>query len=96
VWTSAADSDVTQDRVEIRPRNGTPRTVALPPLQRTGTSGTLTEFARAIRSHSEPETSGRDNLGTIALTAAAVESATLREPVTIYPTGKTTGAAAAI
>jgi len=96
VWTSAADSDVTQDRVEIRPRNGTPRTVALPPLQRTGTSGTLTEFARAIRSHSEPETSGRDNLGTIALMAAAVESATLREPVTIYPTGKTTGAAAAI
>ncbi len=96
VWTSAADSDVTQDRVEIRPRNGTPRTVALPPLQRTGTSGTLTEFARAIRTKSEPETSGRDNLGTIALMAAAVESATLREPVTIYPTGKTTGAAAAI
>ena len=96
VWTSAADSDVTQDRVEIRPRNGTPRTVVLPPLQRTGTSGTLTEFARAIRTKSEPETSGRDNLGTIALMAAAVESATLREPVTIYPTGKTTGAAAAI
>src|SRR2546422_990953 len=96
VWTSAADSDVTQDRVEIRPRNGKARTVALPPLQRTGTSGTLTEFARAIRTRSEPETSGRDNLGTIALTAAAVESATLREPVTIYPTGKTTCAAAAI
>jgi len=96
VWTSAADSDVTQDRVEIRPRNGTPRTVVLPPLQRTGTSGTLTAFARAIRTKSEPETSGRENLGTIALMAAAVESATLREPVTIYPTGKTTGAAAAI
>ena len=96
VWTSAADSDITQDRVEIRPRNGNARTVALPPLQRTGTSGTLTEFARAIRTQSEPETSGRDNLGTIALMAAAVESATLREPVTIYPTEKTTDAAAAV
>jgi len=95
VWTSAADSDVTQDRVEIRPRNGEPRAVALPPVLRTGTSGTLTEFAHAIRSGREPETSGRHNLGTIALMEAAVESATLREPVAIYTTGRATGAAAA-
>lgn len=95
VWTSAADSDVTQDRVEIRPRNGEPRAVALPPVLRTGTSGTLTEFAHAIRSGREPETSGRNNLGTIALMEAAVESATLREPVAIYTTGRATGAAAA-
>jgi len=65
----------------------------LPAVQRTGTSGTLTEFADAIRSGREPETSGRNNIGTIALMAAAVESATLRRPVTIF---ETTGAAAAI
>jgi len=55
----------------------------------------LTEFAHAIRSGREPETSGRNNLGTIALMEAAVESATLREPVAIYTTGRATGAAAA-
>ncbi len=93
VWTSAADSDVTQDRVVLRPRAGRARTLKLPAVQRTGTSGTLTEFADAIRSGREPETSGRNNIGTIALMAAAVESATLRRPVTIF---ETTGAAAAI
>src|SRR5437764_3903387 len=96
VWTSAADSDVKLDKVVVRPRDGKPRTLTLPPVPRTGTWATLTEFAGAVRSGQEPETSGRNNLGTIALTAAVVESATLREPVTMYPAGEETGAAAAI
>jgi len=88
MWTSAADSDITQDRVVVRPRNEEARTITLPPVPRTGTWGTLTEFAAAIRSGREPETSGRNNLGTIALMAAAVESAALREPVAIHRTGE--------
>ncbi len=87
-WTSAADSDVTQDQVVIRPREGEPHTVTLPPVPRTGTWGTLTEFANAIHQGREPETSGRNNLGTIALMAAAVESAARREPVVIYQAGE--------
>ena len=88
VWTSAADSDPTQDKVVVRPRGGEERVVALPPAVRTGTSGTLTEFAAAIESGREPETSGRRNLGTLALMTAAVESAALREPVVIRRTGE--------
>jgi predicted dehydrogenase len=87
-WTSAADSDVTQDRVIVRLRNEEPRVITLPAVPRTGTWGTLAEFAAAIRSGREAETSGRNNLGTIALMAAAVESAALREPVAIHRTGE--------
>ena len=86
VWTSAADSDPTQDRVVVTPRNGEPRVIALPPSPRTGGFGTITEFVTAVQSGREPETSGRHNLGTIALMEAAVESATLRQPVTIHRT----------
>jgi predicted dehydrogenase len=95
-WTSAADSDATQDSIVVRPRGGEPRTVALPAMQRTGGFGTLTEFAAAIRAGREPETSGRHNLGTVALMEAAVESAARREPVMIHRTGETTGLANAM
>src|ERR1700694_744435 len=44
---------------------------------------TLTEFAHAIREGREPECSGHDNLGTIALMSAAVESSDRGTPVTI-------------
>jgi predicted dehydrogenase len=87
-WASAADSDPTQDRVVVRPRGGEERVIALPPAARTGGWGTVTEFAAAIEAGREPETSGRRNLGTIALMAAAVESAALRAPVSIDRTWK--------
>ena len=87
-WTSAADSDATQDKVVVRMRDGETRTVALPEVARTGGFGTLTEFANAIQSNREPETSGRRNLGTIALMEAAVESAARREALPIDRIGK--------
>ena len=87
VWDSR-DDDMAHDRVMIRPRGGRARTLALPPMQRTGGWATLTEFANAVRAGREPETSGRENLGTIAFVAAAVESATVHEPVSIYRTGE--------
>ncbi|HET7421118.1 MAG TPA: Gfo/Idh/MocA family oxidoreductase [Candidatus Dormibacteraeota bacterium] len=88
-WTSAADSDSTQDRVVVRLRGGAERVIALPAASRTGTSASLTEFAAAIAAGREPETSGRQNLGTIALMEAAVESASLRQAVTVHRTGET-------
>lgn len=82
-WTSKDDDGMLRDRVVVRMRNGKTRTLALPEVRRTGPSGTLTEFADAIETGREPETSGRENLGTIALVEAAVESATRHELVAI-------------
>ena len=87
-WSSAADSDPSQDRVVVTPRNGEARVIGLNPSPLTGGFGTISEFIASVRSGREPETSGRHNLGTIALMEAAVESATLREPVTIHRTGE--------
>lgn len=87
-WTSKEDDGMLRDRVVVRMRNGKTRTLTLPEVRWTGPSGTLTEFANAIETGREPETSGRENLGTIALVEAAVESATRRELVTITRPGK--------
>jgi predicted dehydrogenase len=74
-WTSRDEQDgVQEDRVVLRPRRGRPKTLPLSPLARTDRAGTLTEFARALEQGREPETSGRDNLKTLAITLAAVES----------------------
>ncbi len=87
MWDSR-DDDMSHDRVMIRPRGGRARSVLLAPMARIGPWGTLTEFASAVHAGREPETSGRNNLGTIAFVAAAVESATVHEPVSIYRTGE--------
>ena len=82
-WTSRGEDNVLNDRVILRPRGGSPRPMSLPGMSRIDRAGTLTEFASAVRGSREAETSGRDNLGTIAMVAAAVESATRREPVQV-------------
>jgi len=87
-WTSKEEDGMLRDRVVIRSRDGKTRTLTLPEVRWTGPSGTLTEFANAIETGREPETSGRENLGTIALVEAAVESATRRELVPISRPGK--------
>jgi predicted dehydrogenase len=86
-WTSRIDDGMSRDRVVVRSRSGKTRTLSLPEMQRTGGSGTLTEFADAIQAGREPETSGRENLGSLAFTYAAVESATRRELVSISRSG---------
>lgn len=80
-WTSRGEDNVLNDRVIVRPRSGRPRPVPLPPMPRIDRAGTITEFANAVQERREPETSGADNLGTIAMMTAAVESATRREQV---------------
>ena len=88
VFWSNRDDDMSHDRVVIRPRGGRARSAKLPSMARTGPWATITEFAESVRGGREPETSGRHNLGTIAFVAAAVESATVHEPVSIYRTGE--------
>ncbi len=85
-WTNRED-DATHDKVVIRPRSGKARSATLRSVQWTGGWGTLSEFVDAVLSGREPETSGRNNLGTIALMEAAVSSATLHEPVEIAHAG---------
>lgn len=85
-WTNR-DDDATHDKVLIRQRGGKPRSATLRSMQWTGPWGTLTEFADAVMTGREPETSGRENLGTIALMDAAVDSAARREPIAITRTG---------
>ena|SRR5690242_183332 len=73
-WTSRGDEGVLDDRLVITPRNRRRKIMKLPEMARIDRAGTLTEFATSIREGREPETSGRDNLGTMAMVEAAVES----------------------
>jgi predicted dehydrogenase len=82
-WTSRGDEGVLNDRVVITPRGRRRKIMKLPAMTRIDRAGTLTEFASSIRAGREPETSGRDNLGTMAMVGAAVESARRAEWVQI-------------
>jgi predicted dehydrogenase len=78
-WTSRGDEGILNDRVSMRRRGRRASHVRLPHMARIDRAGTLTEFVNAIREGREPTTSGRDNLGTLAMVAAAVESARRNE-----------------
>jgi predicted dehydrogenase len=84
-WTGRADGQkLSDERVTVR-RLGTkrPKTVALVELPDVDRGGTLGAFVEAIKSGKEPETSGRDNLRTLALMNAAIESSQTGAPVTV-------------
>jgi predicted dehydrogenase len=82
-WTSRDDDGARRDRVVVHKPDRKPRVIPLPVLAQTDRVGTLAEFVRAIHEGREPECSGRDNLGTLALVAAAVESAKRGQPVDV-------------
>jgi len=56
-----------------------PESIEIPPLQAAdrigGHLGVITDFVAAVRSRSEPETAGSDNIKSLAMVFAAVESA---------------------
>ena len=85
-WTSRDDNGALSDKVVVRPLNARPKTQRLPEM-RVDRWGTLTEFATAIREGREPECAGRENLGTVAFMAAALDSATRGIPVDLRSAG---------
>ncbi len=81
-WTSRGDGPEGWRSDEVRVRQGgTVTSLTLPGVARVDRAGSLTEFLTAIREGREPSISGRDNLGSLATTYAAVESARTRQPV---------------
>ena len=79
VWTSR--DETAADRVTIRPLGKRARSVTLPALAVTDRRGSLEAFVQAVETGQEPESSGRDNLHSLALMYAAVESVTSHVPV---------------
>lgn len=83
IWTSRADTGTDADRVTIRPLGKRARHLNLPPMEHYDRAGSLEAFLAAVRTGVEPPSSGRDNLGSIALMNAAVESATSGLPLPV-------------
>ena len=74
-WTSRANFGVGADRVTVKPLGKRLRRIDLPPMEFYDRAGSLHAFAEAIRNGEEPETSGRDNINSLALMHAAVDAA---------------------
>jgi predicted dehydrogenase len=85
-WTSREERGGTGgDRVTVRPIGKPAREMKLPPVEPHGRAGALAAFAAAVQSGNQPETSGRDNLSSLAIVEAAVASAATgrAEPVRV-------------
>ena len=79
VWSSRGDTSGKADRFQIRPfGNGTAhrkaRRARLPRIPAADRAGSLRAFVSAVRSGVEPDTSGRRNIGSIALMYAALRA----------------------
>ena len=81
-WTSRGDGPLgwQADAVQIRRKDGV-QNLTLPVMERTDRAGSLTEFLTAIEQGRQPGISGRNNIGSLATTYAAVESSLSRRPV---------------
>jgi predicted dehydrogenase len=77
-WTSRGEEP---DRLVVHPLQKALQEVALPDIPLTDRNGSLAAFVEAVRTGKEPETSGRNNLPTLALMFAAIKSARTGEPV---------------
>jgi predicted dehydrogenase len=71
------------DYAAIRPLGKRLRAIQLPDVPKFDRHGTLNAFVQAVRTGEEPECSGRNNLKTLALMLAAVESSISGKPVSI-------------
>lgn len=69
------------DRVEVTSPGAQPAPAPLPTLPYLGRAGSLHAFARAISDGIDPGCTGRDNLHSLALTYAAIESAETGQPI---------------
>lgn len=81
-WTSRGGDESEQVTVRTPDRE---RHLDVPTLQFVDRAGSLNEFVTAIDQGREPEITGRDNLQTLALTYAAVDSSHSRNPAKVGP-----------
>jgi predicted dehydrogenase len=86
-WTSRDNVGAGVDRVTVRPLGKRATRLELPTHMKIDRAGSLQTFARAVAAGEEPESSGRDNLGSLNLMLAAIESANTGVPVRISPAG---------
>ncbi|HWV24079.1 MAG TPA: Gfo/Idh/MocA family oxidoreductase [Thermomicrobiales bacterium] len=88
-WTGRAggDAGTDGDKVTIRTRDGKVTPVPLDPMPVWGRSAGVLAFIEAIRSGTEPETSARRNLGSVALMEAAAKSLAAGEAIEIEEVG---------
>jgi len=82
-WTGRDDFGALADRVTVRPLGKRARRSELPALSHIDRAGALQAFARAVATGEQPESSGRDNLSSIALMIASIESARTGKPVRV-------------
>lgn len=80
IWTSRGELP---EYVMLRPRGKDARSIELPDYPLTDRSGSLHAFVQAVQSGQEPESSGRNNLKTLALMFASIEAARTELPVSI-------------
>jgi predicted dehydrogenase len=79
-WTGRDGQTTNADAVTIQQRGKRARRVPLPALPYWDRAGALATFVAAVRDGTAPSSSGRDNVGSLALTLAAIKSATTAQP----------------
>jgi len=82
-WTSRSGKPESGERVIMKLLGEAEKAVELPKSSRTDRAEVLATFAKAISKGTEPESSGRDNVGSLALTAAMIESSKTGQAVEI-------------
>ena len=82
VWSSRLDN-AQVDNVMLRPLGKRMRRLVLPEISLRDRHGSLSAFVQAVQTGQEPESSGRDNLKTLALLFGAVEAATSGKPIAL-------------
>lgn len=83
-WTSREGRPLeSADSVFVTPLGRKRRQVRLPEVEYVDRAGSLHQFVRCVRTGDEPESSGRRNLKTLALTLTAVESAEVGRPLPV-------------
>lgn len=83
-WSSR--NNTLPDSITIRPLGKRIRYIKLPAYPLTDRHGSLNAFLQAIQNGQEPESSGRDNLKTLALMFTAIESSLLEKPLVLSET----------
>ena len=82
-WTGRDNDSLAAEAVKVHERGKRARRVRLPDLPYWDRAGSLAAFAHSIRSGEEPPTSGRDNLGSLALMFGAIAAAETGAPQVI-------------